>query len=247
MLSFLGDIDLIVERIHNPGWMGDIYNQFLSFSPKFNMALFLLASASLAYLFFTKRNTAISTNRTEHSSGIEVDIGSPTQNHPLVVEFDGIPRTKYQFPVPASYAATGRPVEREYYFSLFNQSKETIRNVRICIESISECPPSGKLMGDRGSKVAFEDGNLTMTFPAQHREPIPFLLFTYNEKNDEKSNLQMTVKTNEPHVFDFHGRPHELVLKITSEEMPPLMALFFIEIYRGKINVEYRDYDATRS
>ena len=50
MLEFLGDVDFIIERLHNPGWLGYAYNHFVSFSPKANMAIFIFSILAFGYI-----------------------------------------------------------------------------------------------------------------------------------------------------------------------------------------------------
>jgi ABC-type uncharacterized transport system permease subunit len=43
VLDYLGSADFIIERFHNPGWIGVAYNHVVSFSPEDNVIIFLLA------------------------------------------------------------------------------------------------------------------------------------------------------------------------------------------------------------
>jgi hypothetical protein len=229
VLDYLGHIDFIAERYHNPGWMGTIFNHVMSFSPGFNIFIFIGAFVVFCILFFKKQKAAD-----------ESILSVSTPSHHLVVEFDGNYITRFKH-FSASSMMTGIPTEREYSFVLFNSGINDIKNVRLEVESVSEVPPCGNLIGNRGNKIAFEDGTLVMTFPSKHREPIQFLSFTYYEKNQEICDPKMLVKTKEPFEFEFQGRPYELLVKITGEKINPIEVPFFIEFYSGKIKVDRRE------
>ncbi len=229
VLDYLGHIDFIAERYHNPGWMGTIFNHVMSFSPGFNIFIFIGAFVVLCILFFKKQQVADESN-----------LSVSTPSHPLLVEFDGIYRTRFKHP-SASSILTGIPTEREYSFVLFNAGQKDIKNVRMEVANLSECPSTGNLIGNRGNKILFEGESLFMTFPAGHRESIQFLSFTYYEKNQEICDPKMLVKTKEPFEFEFQGRPYELLVKITGEKINPIEVPFFIEFYRGKIKVDRRE------
>ncbi|MEO8325635.1 MAG: hypothetical protein ABI618_07280, partial [Nitrospirota bacterium] len=56
LLEFFGDIDFIVGRIQDPGWMRDAYVHIVSFSPVGNMLIFIILLCLFAYFIKYSKN-----------------------------------------------------------------------------------------------------------------------------------------------------------------------------------------------
>lgn len=56
LLDFLGDLDFVIERVKDPGWMQEIYNHVVSFSPEGNMAIFIISLCLFAYFMKYPKN-----------------------------------------------------------------------------------------------------------------------------------------------------------------------------------------------
>lgn len=67
IMDFLGHIDFIVERYHDPNWLGVVYNYIMSFSPTMNLMIMLVALSLYWYSSKTSphKDTAIKSEITQ--------------------------------------------------------------------------------------------------------------------------------------------------------------------------------------
>lgn len=76
IMDLLGHIDLIVERYHDPSWLGVVYNYIISFPPTINLIIMLSALSLYWYSSKAKidNRTAIKPDETRKEDEIIADL-----------------------------------------------------------------------------------------------------------------------------------------------------------------------------
>ncbi len=87
LLEFFGDIDFIVERIKDPGWIRDTYIHIVNFSPEGNMAIFVISLLVLGYFRIKSAKSEIA--KVVQLPGTDLILGYSNNNALSVSSPDG--------------------------------------------------------------------------------------------------------------------------------------------------------------
>ncbi|GJL49284.1 MAG: hypothetical protein NPIRA01_05110 [Nitrospirales bacterium] len=178
MLDFLGDMDFVIGRIKDPGWLQDAYLNIVSFSPQGNMVIFIVSLIIFGCLIFQHKQK-----------------DAPYQLDALLKSQQGSPRSKSNKSESAQ-----NYTENSEARMLQVISKETIEQLRDAhnVRPISEVESNLSIYMIPSGRWGFVDGCYINTPELKIADP------RFASLGDEWRNTKVTLKRDRGSHVEIH-------------------------------------------